>query len=51
VSAAVLAVCLLLMLGAFLGILAVDRRAIPPVLATAALIICVAAYVAGLLSL
>lgn len=50
-NAVALAVCLLLMLGSFLGIRAVDRRAIPPVLATAALLVCAAAVTAGLLTL
>lgn len=49
-NVAALAACLLLMLGSFLGLLAVDRRAIPPVLATAALLVCAAAFVAGLLT-
>jgi hypothetical protein len=50
-TAACLAVCLLLMLGAALGLLRVDRRALPPVLVTAALITAAAAYVAALLAL
>jgi hypothetical protein len=44
-----LAILLLLMLGAALGILRVDRRALPPVLATAALVIALGGYVAALL--
>jgi hypothetical protein len=50
-TAACLAVCLLLMLGAALGLLRVDRRALPPVLVTAAIITAAAAYVAALLAL
>lgn len=48
---AAMAVCLLLMLGAFLGIARVDRRALPPVLGAAAVLVCAAAYVAYLFSL
>lgn len=47
-TAAVLAGFLLLMLGAFFGIAAVDRRALPPALGTAAVLVCAAAYVAFL---
>jgi hypothetical protein len=50
-QAVVLAVCLLLMLGAVLGILAVDRRALTPALLTAALLVTLAGIVAGLFSL
>jgi hypothetical protein len=50
-TAAWLAVWILFMLGAAMGLLRVDRRAFPPVLATAALIIAAAAYVAALLAL
>lgn len=48
VNAAALAVCLLLMLGAFLGLAWVDRRSLPPALGTAAVLVCAAAYVAFL---
>jgi hypothetical protein len=48
VNAAALAVFLLLMLGAFFGLAWVDRRALPPALGTAALLIVAAAYVAFL---
>lgn len=48
VTAVALAVLLLLMLGAFVGLAWVDRRAIPPALGTAALLIAAAAYVAFL---
>lgn len=47
-TAAVLAAYLLLMLGAFFGLARVDRRALPPVLATAALIVAAAGFVAFL---
>lgn len=50
-QAVVLAVCLLLMLGSFLGIARVDRRALPPALLTAALLITVGGYVAFLFTL
>ena len=50
-TAITLAVLLTLMLGAFYGICRVDARAIPGVLATAALIIAAGAYVALLLAL
>lgn len=50
-NAAVLAACLLLMLGAFLGIATIEPRAVWPVLGTAALIVTAAGIVAGLLSL
>lgn len=50
-TAAWLATWLLFMLGAAYGLLKVDRRALPPVLTTAALIIAAAAYVAALLAL
>lgn len=50
-TAVPLAVCLLLMLGAVLGIAAVDRNALPPVLVTAAVIFCAGAFVAALFSL
>lgn len=48
-TAITLAILLLLMLGSALGLLAVDRRALPPVLATAALVIALGGYVAALL--
>lgn len=47
-TAVVLAVFLLLMLGSFFGIARVDRRAIPPALGTAAVLVCAAAYIAFL---
>ncbi|MDX3074605.1 hypothetical protein [Streptomyces sp. MI02-7b] len=50
-EALALTTCLLLMLGAALGILAVDRRALSPVLVTAAFVITLGALVAGLFSL
>lgn len=50
-TAAWLAVWLLLMLGSFIGLLKVDRAALPTVLATAALIVAAAAYAAALLAL
>lgn len=47
-QAVVLALCLLLMLGSFLGLAAVDRRALSPVMLTAALVITAGGYVAYL---
>lgn len=47
-NAVALAVYLLLMLGAFFGLARVDRRALPPVLATAALVVAAAGFVAFL---
>lgn len=48
-TAVTLVILLLLMLGAALGILRVDRRALPPVLATAAVVITLGGAVAALL--
>lgn len=48
-TAVPLAICLTLMLGAALGLLAVDRRALRPVMTTAALVIALGGYVAALL--
>jgi hypothetical protein len=50
-TAAWLAVWLIFMVGAAYGLLRVDSRAFPPVLATAALVVAAAAYVAALLAL
>jgi hypothetical protein len=49
-QAVALTLFLLLMLGAFLGIARVDRRALPPVMLTAAFIVTLAGIAAGLLS-
>jgi hypothetical protein len=48
-TAITLALLLLLMLGSILGLLRVDRRALPPALTTAALLVTLGGYVAALL--
>lgn len=48
-TAITLALLLLLMLGSVLGLLAVDRRALRPVMTTAALVIALGGYFAALL--
>lgn len=50
-STVLLALFLTAMVGAALGLLAVDRRALPPVLATAALVVVAGGYVAFLFAL
>lgn len=48
-TAVPLGICLALMLGSVLGLLAVDRRALRPVMTTAALVIALGGYFAALL--
>jgi hypothetical protein len=48
-TAITLGLLMLLMLGSALALLRVDRRALPPVLATAALIVTLGGYFAALL--
>lgn len=50
-SAVFLALFLTAMVGAALALLAVDRRALPPVLVTAALVVAAGGYVAFLFAL
>jgi len=50
-TAVTLGLLLFLMLAAVLGLLRVDRRALPPALAAAALVIALGAYIAALLAL